>query len=126
IENIMQMIFSVPVKICLREQAPLYPGEPFFSRLGEVGLGVSLAAGAVYNEGEDEVLITIGPISNQLMQQFMHNNRNEKILQLLIDYFLPVHLDTVTEFVLNENDKTARLADVASELNSELGVDVWL
>ncbi len=56
----------------------------------------------------------------------MHGGQSHQVLQSLLDYLLPVHLDIVTEFVLPDNEKFSRLADAASDLNAVLGEDTYL
>lgn len=127
IETIFEMLFLLPVRISLRRQLPLHPAEPVLSRMGDSTLGVDLTTGnALYNEGVDEISVSIGPMKNEDLQQFMPGAVNDKILQILSDYFLPVHLDIIIEFVLEDKDKMTRLADEAGDFNSVLGTDTYL
>lgn len=127
IQTIFEMMFLLPVGISLRNQLPLHPAQPMFSRMGESTLGLNLTTGnALYNEGVDEILITIGPMHYEVFRKFMPGGPNQRILQLLMDYLLPVHLDVVTEFVLGDKDKITRLADEVSDINSMLGADTYL
>ena len=127
VEAIMEMMFLVPVHINLRSQLPQKPLNPIISQLGENMLGVDLTTGnALYNSGEDEILINFGPLKNEELQQFMPGTKNSKILEFLCDYFLPVHVDIVTEFELYDIDKTTRLADGINDYNSTLGANTYL
>lgn len=56
----------------------------------------------------------------------MSNGKNEKILKLLCDYLLPVHLDIITTFEIEAINKITRLADEENFYNSVLGEDTWL
>ena len=127
IETVMEMIFLLPVKISMHIRLPMHPAAPIMSEMGETSLGINLTTGSkVYEEGVEEILITIGPISNAVRHSFMEGSSNEKILTLLCDYLLPVQIDIATEFLVDERDKFTRLADKASDYNSVLGGDTWL
>lgn len=127
IETVFEMMFLLPVQIILRNQLPQHPAEPILSRMGENMLGVNLTTGnALYDEGVDEISVTIGPMQNEDLRQFLPGGINNKILQLLSDYLLPVHLDIITEFMLDDKYKMTRLADAESDLNSILGEETYL
>lgn len=127
VETIMQMMLELPVQLSLRSQMPLHPAAPILSILGDSTLGVNLTTGNTwYDEGVDELLIKIGPVTIEEFQQFVPEGKKYKLLELLCDYFLPVHLDIVTEIDLYKNNQVIRFADKASHLNSVLGVDTYL
>lgn len=127
IEAIFEMIFRLPVKVILRSQLPQRPRQPIISRLEDTALGVNFTTGnMVYTSGEDEILVKFGPLKIEELQQFMPGGVNNKILEYLCDYFLPVHIDRVTEFELDDKYKVMRLADKVSDLNSDLGVSTYL
>lgn len=127
IEKVMEMMLLLPVGICLSNQLPLHPANPIMSKMGESLLGVDLTTGnAVYDEGVDEISVKIGPMPAEVLNDFIGGGTKSKILQLLSDYLLPVHLDIITEFVLEEKGKMTRLANDASNINSTLGADTYL
>jgi predicted component of type VI protein secretion system len=127
IESILEMMLLLPVKINLRQQLPQHIDKPMLSAMGDCRLGIDLTTGnAVFDEGSDELLVSIGPAHNKTLKPFMPGGKSNIILQSLLDYLLPVHLDMVTEFILTEDDKLTRLADVESELNAVLGEDTYL
>ena len=127
IEAIMQMMFLVPVQINLVSRLLQRPATPIVSQLGEDILGVNFTTGnALYHTGEDEILIKFGPLKNAELQLFMPGTTNSKILEFLCDYFLPVHIDIITEFELDYTDKTTRLAYGTEDYNSTLGASTYL
>jgi type VI secretion system protein ImpH len=127
IETIMEMMFGLPVQISLRIQLPLHPAEPILSRMGDSILGVDLTTGnTIYDEGIDEIVIHIGPMAGEMSQQFMPEGSKYKILELLCDYLLPVHIDVITEFELHERERTIRFAEGENHVNSVLGADTYL
>lgn len=127
IETILEMMFQLPVQLTLRRQLPLHPSEPILSKLGDRNLGVDFTTGnELYDEGVDEILIKFGPVSNEEFQQFTPGRTKHKMLELLCDYLLPVHLDIITEFELNPADRATRLAKDTTFLNNVLGSDTYL
>lgn len=127
IENIMKMIFALPVKISVRNQLPLHPVEPILSRMGESILGVDLTtSNNRYDEGVDEILVKIGPLSIEAFQQFLPGGTKQKLLELLCDYLMPVHMDVITEFELYERERKVRFNDGVNHVNSVLGADTYL
>ena len=127
IESIMEMIFQLPVHIELRNQLPQKPIRSIVSHPGDSILGVDFTTGnALYASGEDEILIHLGPLKIKEFQEFMPGNINRKILEHLCDYLLPVHIDIVIEFELDEKDRISRLADGMNDDNSTLGFSTYL
>ena len=128
IETILEMMFLLPVKISMRMQASYHPLQPVISQLNKENiLGVNITTGnIIYMSGEDEIVITIGPMHNSMLKEFMQGEKKAIALELLCDYLLPIHVDIVTEFVLNEQDKTTRLADKENDYNCVLGSDTYL
>jgi type VI secretion system protein ImpH len=127
IETVFEMIFLLPVKIFLQAKLPYQPAELIISKLGDSSLGTDLTTGNMkYDEGTDEILIKIACSKNRMLQHFMPGGNSEKILQLLCDYLLPVHLDIITTYELDAADKVFRLADKESFYNSVLGEDTFL
>jgi hypothetical protein len=127
IETVLEMLFQLPVQLTFRSQLPHHPTNPIISIMGDSSLGVNLTTGnELFDEGVDEIVIKIGPISNEVFQQFRAGRTKHKILELLIDYLLPVHLDIITEFELYDKDKIIKLHDGVSQLNTVLGTDTYL
>lgn len=123
----MGLMFGLPVRLSLRSQLPLHLAEPILSRMGDSILGVDLTtSNKVYDEGVDEILVKIGPMPAETLNDFIGGETKSKILQLLNDYLMPVHLDIITEYVLDEKGKMLRLADDISYVNSTLGADTYL
>ncbi|WP_315814928.1 hypothetical protein [Paraflavitalea speifideaquila] len=127
IENVLEMMVQVPVHIQLRQQLPFYNSHPILSTMSECSLGIDLTTGnTMIAEGMDEIVVSIGPAPHTIQQQFMHGGSSQQVLQSLLDYLLPVHLDIVTKFVLPDNEQFTRLADEESDLNAVLGEDTFL
>ena len=125
--TIFELIFALPVKITSHHPGPVKNANPVFSSLNNTRLGIDLTTGnEVFDNGEDEINVIIGPINNKQLKLFMPGTANSKILELLCDYMLPVHIDITTQFELFDADKTTRLADKENDYNSTLGLSTYL
>ena len=125
--TIFELLLSVPVKITGRHQGAKKSASAFFSSLNDTRLGTSFTTGnAFFDGGEDEIIVTIGPLDNKQLKQFTPGETNSAILELLCDYLLPVHLDITTNFELHDGDKAMRLADKESDFNSTVGLSTYI
>lgn len=124
---VIELLLAVPVKITGRQQEFLKCDNPVFSNLNDTQLGVNFTTGnEVYSGGEDEIVVTIGPIDNARLKQFMPGTKNGKILESLFDYLLPVHVDVTTDFELFGTEKSMRLADKDNDFNCTMGLSTYL
>lgn len=124
---VFELLLSVPVKISGRLQGTVKSANPIFSSLNDTQLGINFTTGnEVYDGGEDEIVVTIGPISNKNLKQFMPGAKKGNILEMLCDYLLPVHVDITTDFELYETEKSMRLADKENDFNSTMGLSTYL
>ncbi|CAN5670723.1 type VI secretion system baseplate subunit TssG [soil metagenome] len=126
-ETIFELIFLLPAEITLQQQKPVRLENQIFSSFDNSILGVNFTtSNKVFYTGENEIVVSIGPMPNSMLQGFIAGGNNEKILELLCDYLLPVHIDTNVEFKLLDSDKTTRLADYTKDYNSTLGLSTYL
>ena len=127
IVEIMEMIFLIDVHLDVRPQGFLYPEQSMMSKLSENVLGVDLTTGNMkYEDGLDELILTIGPMDAASYQGFLPGGRNKMILDLLCDYLLPVSADLIVKIELSEDIKQARLAIGSIDEFSKLGQDMIL
>jgi type VI secretion system protein ImpH len=125
--TIFELLLSLPVKIYSQCREIVRSGEPVFSTVNDTILGVNLTTGnEFYQGGEDEIIVSIGPINNEQLNRFVPGRPNHKILELLCDYLLPVHMEVITKFELSETNKSMRLVDEVSEFNTTLGLSTYL
>lgn len=125
--EIFQQILSLPVRIGSRRQRPVHPSQPYFSKMGESKLGIDLTTGNhEYDGGEDEIIVNIGPLTNGQLRKFMPGERDHKVLQLLSDYLLPIHIEVHINYELQSADHSLRLADKSNSFNSTLGLSTYL
>ena len=127
VETVLEMMLGIPVKLQLRKQQPFRPSEPILSVMGESSLGVDLTTGnELFDEGVDEILVGIGPVTGEQFQQFSEGQTRQKILEGLVDYLLPVHIDVVMEFELYTKSRVTKLSMAEDYINSVLGSDTYL
>jgi type VI secretion system protein ImpH len=125
--TVFELLLSVPVKITGRVQGLLKSANPVFSSLNDTQLGINFTTGnAVYDGGEDEIVVTLGPLNNKQLKLFMPETKNSKILEILCDYLLPVHVDINTHFELIGTEKGMRLADKENDFNTTLGLSTYV
>lgn len=105
LQNLAALLLQVPVRISLAAapRAELADGA---SVLGEAALGVNLVTSAVFNEGDDMVQISIGPVPAAKALTFYDGTRSDKIIRMLVGYFVPADVDvSVTVEILPEERK---------------------
>lgn len=125
--EIFEMILAVPVRIKTRRYGSAAPGAIAFSILNDAALGIDFTTGNCgFNGSDDDMLISIGPIDTTALRQFMPGEPNYRILYLLCDYLLPVHVDILVDYELLEENKTTRLADKEHSFNAALGLSTFL
>lgn len=126
IETIFELILMLPVSITSARRKPLLIDNPFVSSLGDNALGVDLTTGNVlFDDGDDELMINIGPMNKAQLDQFAPGTNQRKIFESLCDHLLPVHLDVTTEFELLDADKSCVLADGEHSFNCTLGLSTY-
>jgi len=125
--TIFELIFLLPAEIKLQQQKPIRLDNQLSSSFDDSILGVNFTTGnRVFYTGEEEIIISLGPMQNSTLQEFMAGGVNEKILELLCDYLLPVHVETNVEFILVDADNATRLADGKNDYNTTLGLSTYL
>ncbi|MBV8252569.1 MAG: type VI secretion system baseplate subunit TssG [Chitinophaga sp.] len=72
------------------------------SILGESRLGIDLVAGNAFLEGDNEVLIQVGPISPTAVIHLMPGERLEQIVRWLVSYFVPADMEVRLETEISE------------------------
>lgn len=123
-ENMLSLLLQLDVKVYMQ---PLPPSASRFegaSVLGEASLGIDLFTGQCFDEGTDEVVIELGPLTAQQAAGFLPGTANSQILQLLSGYCLPAELDVRVNLLLQ---KTAQQMQTGSEsFNNVLGYTAFL
>lgn len=85
-------------------------GHTFYgSILGESKLGIDLVAGNTFLEGDEEVTITIGPVSAADALKLMPGERLAQVMKWLVGYFVPG--DVSTRMSVEIADKKMKLEE---------------
>jgi predicted component of type VI protein secretion system len=121
------MIFDLSFSISLRSKGLIQPLFPIVSLMGETRLGVDLTTGnKQYFDGEDEILVSIGPLTDKELDDFMPGSKNDEILRLLFDYLLPAHMEVAVDLIQNPVQRITRLKDKENISKSVLGFSTYL
>ena len=127
IERLLEMIFDLSFSISLRSLAPVQALVPIASIMGENRLGVDLTTGnRNYSDGEDEIVVRIGPLTDQQMDDLRPGSRNDRMLKLFFDYLFPAHLEVSVELFQNPIQRMMRLMDKEDTAKSILGFSTYL
>jgi type VI secretion system protein ImpH len=127
IERLLEMIFDISFSISIQLRSPDRPHVAIVSVMGQDRLGVDLTTGnKKYRDGEDEILVRVGPLEDHQMNDFLPGCKSDRILQYLFDYLLPAHMEVVVELVQNPSQRGARLRDKEKVTKSVLGFSTYL
>jgi type VI secretion system protein ImpH len=97
------------------------PQQP--TRLDGNVLGVNFVVGNI-DEPEEELLITMGPLTAQQMLDFLPGTRHSEALSVLLGYFVPMQSGTRTQFVIGPEYQKVVLGSTSE--NSCLGFTTFL
>lgn len=104
LEQVVTLMLGWPVKVTTG-MAGVWLGDGG-SILGESKLGIDLVAGNTFLEGDEEVTITIGPVSVTDALQLMPGERLEQVVKWLVGYFVPGDVSTRMEVeIINKEMK---------------------
>ncbi|RAJ88100.1 type VI secretion system (T6SS) VasB/ImpH family protein [Chitinophaga dinghuensis] len=100
LEQVLVLMLQMPVqvKITAAQVRTATTG----SILGESMLGVDLVAGNAFLEGDEEVLIQVGPIAPAAVIRLMPGERLEQVVRWLVSYFVPADMEVRLETVITE------------------------
>jgi len=92
ISNVLSIMFKTDINLeyhlsTSKEMAAA--AKQFETKLGSGVLGVNFIAGTV-DEPEEELVITIGPLSAQEMLAFLPGTRSAQAMGVLLSYFIPL------------------------------------
>lgn len=91
LENLASLLLQMPVTISTEPTGPQQAG--LQSRTGECLLGVDMICGDVFDEGDEALVINVGPVSAQMAMQLFPGERLEKIMRWLVAYFVPAEME---------------------------------
>lgn len=126
VEDIISIILDVPVKISSTKILHKdVDQDSYKSQIGIASLGVNFVLGDLFDDGIDDLKVTIGPISAKKMNYFMPPNKGGFILDKLCDLLLTADAFIVKDFKISPEDSVFILSDDKA-INSQLGLDTFL
>ncbi|MEO3405622.1 type VI secretion system baseplate subunit TssG [Mucilaginibacter sp. CAU 1740] len=102
ISNVLSIMFNTDIGLNYQlniNKEMAAASKQFESRLGGCQLGVNFIAGTV-DEMEEELVITIGPLSAAEMLEFLPGTRSAQAMEVILSYFIPLQTSTNTKFVV--------------------------
>lgn len=93
--------------------------------LGNSRLGVTYIPSGRHMDGQRNWVVNIGPIPYENMKMYIPGNPFRKVLQALYDYFLPVTVDVLENFITEKQEYSFKLEDDERNAN-RLGYSTFL
>lgn len=93
--------------------------------LGNSRLGITYIPSGKHMDGERNWIVNIGPIPYHEMKKYIPGNPFRKVLQVLYDYCLPVHVDIEENFMTQKKEYSFVLEDDDRNSN-RLGFSTFL
>lgn len=125
ISNVLGIMFQMPFDLRYRVKEAVVSPETkaLQTKLGQGVLGVNFIAGFV-QEPEEELSITVGPLTARQMLDFLPGTRSAKALEVLLSYFIPLQAGYTTHYLAGPEARKLSLG--ANQDNSCLGVTTYL
>lgn len=120
----LSFILDIPVKIEKIKLPAKKVDTQFDSHLGEINLGVDLVLGTAFDDGINDLKLTIGSLSANRMRGFLETAPERIVLDMLLEIFLPDETFTVIEFKIDPEDSEFILSDENHE--TFLGINSFL
>jgi type VI secretion system protein ImpH len=125
ISTVLSIMFNINFKLeyQLQTNDRQQGAQQLQTKLGSGVLGVNFIAGYL-KEPEEELKITIGPLTAKQMLSFLPGTRSAEALAVLLSYFVPLQTSYRSDFVVEPDYKKILLG--ATEENSCLGFTTYL
>ena len=124
VEKNMSILLETPVKI-ENIKLPAKNADSFFeSNLNKSHLGTDLVLGRMFDDGQYDLKVTIGPISAKKMEYFLETSIGNTILNYLCDLFFPGNAFIVKDFKVFPEDAAFILS--SEETNTFLGINTFI
>ena len=101
-EKCLEILLQAPVKL---EMAQPYAESVFLkdNKLGTFALGDNLLLGDILISELSTLQITIGPLENEKVPEFLPGGRQQEYLEMLASYFIPAELEHEFKILPKEN-----------------------
>lgn len=125
VEQTFEMILKVPVCVTKKLEMRSIYSTDHKCVLGNNHLGVSTFCGDSFIETAYSLNIAIGPLTRKVANSFKTHSLNQKKLEFLSDYFIPIDFDYEIEikcesdicFILHKESETGSYLGITSILN---------
>jgi predicted component of type VI protein secretion system len=120
----MSALLEVPVKIENIKLPAKNADSIFESEVNKSCLGVDLVLGKVFDDGQYDFKITIGPVSAKKMEYFLDTSVGNTILDCLCNLFFPADAFIIKDFKVIKQDAAFVLSH--NKVNSFLGINTFI
>jgi type VI secretion system protein ImpH len=126
ISNVLSIMFKTDINLeyhltASKEMAAA--AAQFETKLGSGVLGVNFIAGTI-DEPEEELLITIGPLTASEMLTFLPGTRSAQAMEVLLSYFIPLQIGISNKYIVQPDFQKMVLGP--GEENACLGFTTYL
>lgn len=119
-----ESILGEPVSITFGDALAIKANNVKIATTKQVRLGDDFVMGDTFTELIASANINIGPISNSSLVDYLPGGKREKLLQFLLNNFIPFDWDLVLNF---EIDKNQRIFSIAEDMSaSRLGFNAFI
>jgi type VI secretion system protein ImpH len=119
-----ECILGEPVAITFGDALVFKATDTPATTIKQVRLGDDFIMGDTFTELMPSAHITIGPITNSSLVNYLPGGKREKLLQLLLDNFIPFEWDLVLHFEIDKNQRTFSITEDAA--TSRLGYTAFI
>jgi type VI secretion system protein ImpH len=119
-----ESILGEPVSIQFGDALVIKAAGAAAATAKQVRLGDDFIMGDTFTELMPSVQITIGPISNTSLTDYLPGGKREKLLQLLLNNFIPFEWDMVLNFEIDKNQRRFFITEDAGA--SRLGYNAFI
>jgi hypothetical protein len=126
ISNVLSALFNLPITITDTSQMikPMAIAEELQISLGNSALGIDTIIGNDFLPDNDQLTIEIGPSSPARLLAFMPGNDSRKILDMALDYLIPVETEVTINISISDSFKETALVEDSPTVY--LGYTVYL
>jgi len=111
VEEALSYLLDVPVLITNIDLAEKKADRSYESHVGRNRLGIDMVLGDSFDDGENDLKVTIGEISAEKMIDFVETGKGYILLEELCKLFLPANAFIKKEFIITPEDSAFILSD---------------
>jgi type VI secretion system protein ImpH len=126
ISSVLSALFNLPISLTDTSKIikPMPISNDLQVSLGNSALGVNTIIGNEFLPDNDQLTVQIGPSNPARLLDFMPGNDNRKILDMALDYLIPIDTEVTVDITLADNFKETSLVENSPTVY--LGYTVYL